>query len=264
MSPRVDPPAVLPVPTLSLSSIRLFMQCPERWRRRYLEREYEPVTGRMLLGSAVGAAEAQHYSRVLETGEGLSVEDVLDEFAAEFDERAGRDTIDWEGDKPGELKDSGASVLAAYHQRVAPLVVPVSVEREFNLSFRGVEWSVTGFMDVEDVDGRVRDLKVRGKRLSQREADTDLQPAVYLLARRAEGSPATGFVFDTMVRQARGPLAEPIMSARSDEQLDRMVDRLFAVAAEIAWRAENDQWNGAAPGTWFCSRCGYHDCKWRL
>ena len=69
--PRIKRPKPLAVPThlpvrsdgkrlkqLSATSVALFWRCPERWRRRYLEREKEPVSGQMLIGRAVGAGDA--------------------------------------------------------------------------------------------------------------------------------------------------------------------------------------------------------------
>ena len=42
--------------TLSASSLRLFWKCPERWRRRYLDKVPEPQGGAMVVGKSVGAA----------------------------------------------------------------------------------------------------------------------------------------------------------------------------------------------------------------
>lgn len=254
----MDPPAELPVDRLSVTSLSMLARCPEKWHRRYILREYEPVNGKMLLGSAVGASEGQHYSRVIETGEGLSLEAVVDEFVAEWEDRIGREEVDWGEDKPGELKDSGVAAITAYHTTVAPLVVPASVEREFNLTWPGLDWSFTGFLDLEEADGTVADLKVRGKKLLRAEADVDLQPASYLYARRAEGNPAPRFDFHTMVRTKR-PYAEVVSTGRTDRQLDAFADRVFLAASEIHWRASNDAWSGAAPGSWWCGEkfCGY-------
>lgn len=260
MSVTVDPVATLPVSHLSVSSLNLLNKCPLKWKRRYIDREYEPPNGKMILGSAVGAAEAQHYGTVIETGEGLSLEAVQDEFSAEWDDRIGREDVDWGDDKPGELKDSGVLALDAYHTTVAPLIVPVSVEREFTLSWPGLDWSLTGFLDLEEQDGTVADLKVRGKRLLQSDADVDLQPAAYLYARRAEGNPSPRFDYHTMVRVKR-PYAEVVTTERTSVQLDSFADRVFLAANEVAWRAENEAWSGAVPGTWWCSQrfCGYWD-----
>jgi hypothetical protein len=264
----IDPPQALPVEHLSLSSIKLFQQCPIRWKRRYIDREYEQPSGKMILGSAAGAAEAQHYSQVIDTGEGFTVERVLDEFDAEWEDRICREDVAFGSDTPGLLKDSGAAALSVYHARFVPEVVPVSVERVFTLAWPGLNWDVTGFLDLEEADGTVSDLKMKGRRMSQTDANADLQPTMYMAARRAEGNPATGFRFHTMLRTSK-PTAEVVSTQRTDRQLDRLTDRIFAVAAEMLWRAENDLWVGAAPGIFratsdVCSGCGYVDCAWRL
>jgi hypothetical protein len=259
----VDPPARLPVEYLSLTSIKLFMQCPEKWSRRYLDHEPEPPAGKLILGKACHAALAQHYGHQLESGEGLSTADVLDEFSTDWDARVGEGEVDWGTDTPGPLKDAGAGALGLYHTRLAPAITPVAVEREFELSWPGVEWALTGWIDLEDTENRVRDYKATARRISQKDADGDLQPTVLLTARRAEGQPADGFCFDAMVR-TKQPVAEIVATERSDRQLDLLTDRIFTIAREIEWRCETDTWSGAAPGTWFCSTCRYHDCPLRL
>lgn len=265
LSPRltVDPPATLPVDYLSLSSLKAFMKCPEAWRRRYIDKELEPPSGKMVLGGAAGASLAQHYGRIIESGEGLSTEDLLDEFSSEWDDRTGREEVEWGKDTAGELKDSAAGALAAYHTQIAPAIVPVSVEREFELSWPGVEWVLTGFIDLEDADNLVRDYKMTSKRMSQKDADADLQPDVYLAARRAELNPASGFRFDTMVRN-KTPVAEEIATERSERRLDLLTDRIFGLAREIEYRCESGNWGGAAPNTWFCGSCRYAGCALRL
>jgi PD-(D/E)XK nuclease superfamily len=254
----IDPPARLPIDHLSVSSLKLFMACPEKFRRRYIEREYEPPSGKMILGSAAGAAEAQHYSTVIETGEGFTTDQVVDEFSDEWDDRIAREDIQWGADNPGELKDSGVAALERYHQDVAPEIVPVSVEREFRIGWDGVDWDLIGFMDLEEAGGAVSDLKMRGRKLSREDAAVDPQPTTYLYARRAEGNPASRFDFHTMVR-AKKPYAEVVPTVRTDRQLDLFADRVFQIANEMAWRAETDNWAGAVPGSWQCSQrfCGY-------
>lgn len=260
---RVDPPAILPVDYLSLSSIKQFQMCPWKWKLRYIDHLPEPPSGKMVLGSAAGAALAQHFGRQVDEGEGISTEQLLDEFSSEWEDRCGREDVDYGSEIPGALKDSGAGALSIYHRIIAPSIEPVAVEREFELQWPGVEWKVTGFIDLEDSAGRVRDYKMTNKRISQAVADNDLQGTTYLADRRAEGNPAPEFCFDTLLRQAQ-PKAEVVTTTRTDAQLDFLTDRLFSIAAEIAWRCETDTWIGAAPGTWFCSTCRYTNCNWRL
>lgn len=260
---RVEPPATLPVDYLSLTSLKLLMQCPEKWRRRYIDHDPEPAAGKLILGKASHAALGQHYSVKLESGEGLCAEALLDEFSTDWDSRVDGEEVDWGTDTAGELKDSGAGALAVHHRLVAPAIEPVAVERGFELSWPGVDWRLTGFIDLEDHNELVRDWKAIARRMNQKDADADLQPTVLMAARRAEGNPAAGFAFDTMVRN-KTPIAEVLDTDRSDLQLDSLTDRIFGLAREIEWRCESGVWSGASPNTWFCSTCRYHDCPLRL
>ena len=255
----VEVPRVLPLDHLSVTSVTLFMRCPEKWRRRYLEREYEPAGGGLIAGGAAHAAEAQHYGTVIETGDGLATADVLDLFADEWRARVEReDRIDWgRGETEQTARSAGEGALRAYHTLIAPTVQPVSVERAFTLRFPGAEWDFTGFMDLEEADDAVSDLKVVKRRMAQSDADGDLQATAYLAARRAEDNPAREFRFHTAIKN-RTPTAEVVSTSRTDAQLDGLLDRLVAVAAEMAWRVEMDVWDGAPPGAWWCGRfCGY-------
>lgn len=260
---RVDPPARLPVDYLSLSSLKKFQMCPEKWRRHYIDHEPEPSSGKMVLGSAAGAALAQHYGHQLEGGIGISTEAVLDEFASEWDHRIAEEDVDYGNDTPGELKDSGARALGTYHQQIAPGITPLSVERGFELSWPGVDWKLTGFLDLETAENRVCDYKLGAKKMSDADARADLQPTTYLVARRAEGNPAAGFDFHVMARTKQAT-ATIVPAPRTSWQLDQFTERVFALAVEIDWRCESGNWMGAPPMTWFCGTCRYLDCKWRL
>ncbi len=260
-----DPPARLPVDHLSLSSLKMFINCPMKWKRRYLDHDAEPSSGKMLLGSSAHAALAQHYSHRIEGGDGFSVEQLLDEFATDWEDRIAQEQVHFGGESPGALKDSGAGSLRVYHARIAPTIEPVAVERQFTFGWPGiVDWEITGFIDLEDTDGHVHDTKMMTRRMSHKDADADLQPTIILTARRAEGNPAAGFMFDTMVRN-KVPVVDVVPTSRTDQQLDALTGRIFAVAREMAWRIEADCWSGAAPSNFLgCGICRYADCPLRL
>jgi hypothetical protein len=259
---ELEIPTRLPINNFSVSSINAYLKCPLKWKRRYIDGEYEPPSGARILGSAVGAAEGHAYQVQIEEPQRPSIDDVLDLYAAEFDERAEKEEVDWGGDKPGELKDTGVLAVKAYEDTIVPSIVPVSVEREFQLQFDGVEWGLKGYLDLESTDDTVDDLKVRKGRLQRKDADGDMQPTTYLLARRSEGKPAKRFRFHAMVK-TKTPYAELVPTVRTDRQLDAFVDRVYQIAAEIQWRLEHDNWAGAVPNAWWCSErmCGYwHNC----
>lgn len=248
---------MLPVDHLSVSSIRTLRMCPERWRRRYIQRDYEPPNGRMMLGKVFGAAEAQSDHVWIESGDPLETDQVLDAYADEFDLAASED-VDWQGEKPAVMKDSGAAALRAYHPTVSELPTPVEAEREIRMDVEGVNF--LAYLDVEREDGAVEDRKLTARKLSQENADADPQPDAYLAARRAEGEPAERFVFDTAVR-VKQPYALRIETHRTDEKLDSFLGQILGAAEEIEWRTETDNWSYAPPGSYWCSEtgCGYWD-----
>lgn len=260
MTMTVDPPSSLfgVVDNLSVSSLNLLAACPIKWRNRYVERIYEPTTGAQLVGKTIGAAEMQHFGLVMETGEGMSLEQVQDEFDAEWEQQTTSEDVDWGDKKPGELKDKALVVLDQMHTTVIPDVVPVSVERKFEISWPGLDWNFLGYLDVEEADGGISDLKVKASRVSQFQADTDPQATGYLFSQRAEGRPVGEFRFRVGVKAAK-PFAETVRTTRTGTQLDSFQDRLFIAANEIVWRLEHEVWSGAAPGSWMCGPrfCGY-------
>lgn len=269
----IEPPAVLPVAHLSVSSIRTFLQCPERWRRRYMLGEYEPTGVPALVGSALHRAEGESYQHRIDTGLLRSTADVVDTFSDAFDlgvETASAVGIDWEDERPGKVKDNGIAVLRNYHRHVAPTVRPLNVERRYELAFVGVEWTFNGYLDLEVDAGRGRerlaDLKSRSTTkgiIGPAEAAADLQVTANLYARRAEGQAADGFDFHNLVRAKPGQLTPKHVvvtpAHRTDDELDAFAELVMRVAAMIRHCVDNDAWTAAPPGAWWCSDrfCGF-------
>lgn len=248
-----DPPERLPVSSLSVSSVNTLRRCSLLWRFRYIDSVYLPATGPQIAGLAVGAAASASYQNEIDTGEKLPLPDVLDCYSDEFDELSNRQEVDWQDEKPGELKDSAARSLSVYCEKLAPQVKPVAVERKFTLSFQGVQWKMVGYMDLETASGSIVDMKLRQRSMSPVEAGSALQPAAYLSARRAEGQPATGFEFHVLKRGSN-PAASVVATTRTEKQLDLFLCSIVDAAKEIALRAENDVWSPAPPGAWWCSQ----------
>jgi len=239
---------------LSISSLALFWRCPERWRRRYLEREGEPQSGPMLVGKAVGGAIAAYFAARM-AGESLSVGDADDLCRAEFDERLGQAGTELAGDDQEELREQSREALRAYLTELAPGVRPVSVERRFELRFEGAEWSLVGYLDVEDESGDTIDVKVGAKHVTEARAERDPQPTAYRLARRAEGRLEGRFLFHSVRRgQVRSGERCLVMPApRSAEQLAAMEARIAQAALQIAHCAETGDWPLSTPDGWWCS-----------
>ncbi|MEJ7803895.1 MAG: PD-(D/E)XK nuclease family protein [Candidatus Limnocylindria bacterium] len=239
--------------TLSISSLALFWRCPERWRRRYLEREREPQSGAMIVGKAVGAAITQHYAAQMAC-EALSAGDADDICAAEFDESALRPGAEFGEDDVDELREHSRGALRAYLSELAPQVRPVSVERKVELRFAGAEWAFVGYLDLEDESGVVIDVKVGKKHVTDTAAMRSPQATSYLLARVMEGRPAERFAFHSVRRGAkRGEHCLVVPTERSEGQLRALEERIAQTARQIARCAESGEWPLSTPDGWWCS-----------
>lgn len=282
--PLREPPRQLPVGHLSVSSMALWMKCQERWRRRYVLNEFEPVSPAAMLGSAIGGAERDSWGAQIESGAPLGEREVLDAFsdgwalqveratdtggigADDDDENAPARAVHHGRRELARVKDSGARVLPLYHRTVAPTVKPIAVERKFTVYPADVDWTFEGYLDVETEDV-IPDLKARSRTkgvVSRAEARGELQPTGYLYARRAEGNPASRFEFHSLVRQLRGGTPRPADVAvteahRTEAELDTFGRLLYIVAAQIAFAYEYDVWTPAPRGAWWCSEawCGF-------
>lgn len=240
LPPRSDGTRLM---ALSVSSLRLYWKCPERWRR-----EREPQTGPMIVGSAVGAAVSAYFSARM-AGEYLSVTDSDDLVVAEFDERRARPLTDLGDDEPGALRDQSREALRAYLAELAPQVRPSSVERRIEMTFEGAEWSFLGYVDVEDERGHVIDLKVGAKHVSQPAADRDPQATGYLLARAVEGQPATRLEFHSVRRGVvrSGERCVVVPTERSGPALAQFEARIAQTARAIARCEATGDWPLSSP-----------------
>src|SRR5438105_15834425 len=87
-----------PLRHLSPSSYALWVSCPDAWRRRYVKGEKPAPSGSMFLGSRVDDALSAYHRRILEHGDRLAVDQVLDIYrepwAVELDAERDQQGID--------------------------------------------------------------------------------------------------------------------------------------------------------------------------
>ncbi len=191
---------------LSASSYRLFSECPEAFRRRYIVGERLPKTAGMLVGSRVDDALSAYYRHQLEHHETLPHEEVIDQYhnswSAQLEQDAERNTIVFDEFDETAARQIGADALkAALEQLVPQLGEPVAIQRRVELKLTpGVRWTILAYLDLEtrqpQLDGGplaevVIDYKIKaGGALSQAKADHDPQASLYLATRWLDGQPA--------------------------------------------------------------------------
>lgn len=247
-------PKVLPVRTLSVSSIDKFERCQEQWMRHYMLREREPASIAMVGGSAVGNTLAAYY-QAKRLGEILDLKTADDRLLAEL--KSGfADAVAREGESPEKKSEGARRALKIYLEEIAPTIQPAATERKVTLRFPGAEWTVTGYPDLETVDDAVIDYKVGDKHVKPDIVRSSIQPTMYLLARSLEGRPARGGFFyhsgltlGTLRTQRRWEIKE---ARRTERQLGLLQARIARVARMIAVAIETGDWS-YGPNGWWCS-----------
>lgn len=260
---NLEAPRTLPVSHLSHSSINTYLGCPERWRRRYLELEYEPSNQKMVVGKVVGRAVTAGYIDKITSGV-VNAELLTDTFETEWSDVTASEEVDWEGLEPGEVKDSAAGSLVAY----APMmqgVDPVTVEESFEITLPETDWKTIGYLDWVTASP-IYDLKVSAKAKTQADLDYDSQATLYIAAKASqEDWQRRPFKWHAVTRPSpkgnRGAFVTELETTRTQTQVNTMLERIALVAREIDHRVTTGDWQGAAPGYWLCSQkgCGYWD-----
>src|SRR5205085_2982978 len=182
----------------------------EAWRRRYIKGEKPPPSGSMFLGSRVDDALSAYHRRILEHGDRLALDQVLDlyceQWHVELEAERDKQGVDWDENlTEGAAFDLGRqAVELAMVELVPDLGDPVDVQRRLEFSLAPeLEWTVLCYLDLETLKERangepaptVVDFKVKGSPITQDRADSDPQAGIYLAGRWLEAYPANELLF---------------------------------------------------------------------
>lgn len=264
-----------PLRHLSPSSYSLWVSCPEAWRRRYIKGEKPPPSGSMFLGSRVDDALSAYHRRILEHGDRLALDQVLDVYRERWTEEltveAESRGIEWEEELPqAQAFELGRqAVEVAMAELVPHLGDPVDVQRglEFTIA-PDLEWTVLCYLDLETLkegpggeqSPTVVDFKVKNSPITKDKADSDPQAGLYLAGRWLEDYPARELCFAQIAKpgkRRKQMSASLVPTSRTRGQLRGVLARLALAASQIAACYERygpDQpWGFADPSSWRCS-----------
>jgi PD-(D/E)XK nuclease superfamily len=264
-----------PLRHLSPSSYSLWVSCPEAWRRRYIKGERQAPSGSMFLGSRVDDALSAYHRRILEHGDRLAVDQVLDiyreQWSSELEAEQDKRGVDWEEEFPehAAFELGRQSVELAMAELIPHLGDPVDVQRRLEFSIAGdLEWTVLCYLDLETLKERadaepaptVVDFKVKNSLITKDQADSDPQAGLYLAGRWLEGYPASELCFAQIAKpgKRRKQMAAALVpTCRTTGQLRGVLARLALAASQISACFERygpDQpWGFADPTSWKCS-----------
>jgi len=144
----------LPKDHLSWTQINMFIRCPLQFFWRYVEGRKNPPPGAIILGTSAHIALETDLKQKIDTKVNIPTEQVKEIMADAWEgtiEKAidNFGEVDWEKEKPGELKDLGISAVANYHKERAVLIQPEAdgVEKKFIQSFKNSPLTIVGSID---------------------------------------------------------------------------------------------------------------------
>jgi hypothetical protein len=259
---------------LSPSQIRMYATCPEQYRKVYVLGERQRPGAALVWGSADHYAHEQNFVQKIESHEDLSEADVTLAFAEGFDQRVEQDggeaEVEWGDDKPGDLKDRGVALVAAYHRQVSPSVQPVAVERSFQVTLPGVPVPIFGRVDIQTAD-RVIEGKTAAAKKTKPEPQWRLQGEMYQIE---SGLPVEWHV-KTKAKTPGCYTAEtdaglwlPLNERRTDATIVRVQKLVAQLLAMLDTYGPNEPWPTGAPDYgWSCQFCGWGpthagSCAW--
>lgn len=231
---------------LSYSSISLYLDCPENWRRRYIAKEPTVSTPALAFGSAFhGALEAQ-----LTTGQ-----KALDAWPTAWTAALERNPIDWGMDTPETHFNEGVRLLSS--EGVAAAVDKLTarmdeagpmVERKVTLNVPGVPIPVIGYIDFISREGIPCDLKTASRAWTEAKASDSLQGLFYLAALNQAGQNFHGWRFRHVVFTKT---KEPKVQILENRHTPAELFFLFRVVREV-WRGIEREVFPLNPGSWKC------------
>lgn len=256
------------------SGLLTLRNCGERFRRRYIEKDYFPPSPRMVRGTAVHRAVRYSMLNKMETLALPPVEAVTDVAASEFESAWAQGVLLTDAEKGedlgtlrGRAKDTAVNLSRLHRMVVAPAIEPVGVERRITVRPKDSDLVIEGTIDLVALASgshRIHDTKTAEKSPASTAADTSQQLTMYNLIEFAEtGKLAGDSRLDYLVQTpARKELKHvPLTTTRTLEHLAAMVSVLnvatAAVEKGVFLPAPSDWWGCSLEWCEYFQTCQY-------
>ena len=234
---------------LSASSINMYLRCPMQFYFRYILGLKIPTAAMLIMGSSYHKALEVNFKQKIKTFKDMPVEDLQDVYRTDFAYRQKNEDIDWKKEKPEEMIDTGTQLVKLYHDKKAPLIQPVDVEKWITMPIKNV--SIKGRIDLITKNSII-DHKTSSRKKTL--DPTDIQASIYSIA-----MPNLKFIYQVAVKTKTPYIQEDLEVPISeyDKMFVKSVVLRIAQAIQTGIFVPN-------PTGWWCSRnfCGYYDkCK---
>ena len=243
---------------LSYSSISLYLECAEAWRRKYIAKEPTASNPNLVLGKA--------FHGTIENAILLPQTNILHIWKDQFEKAAQEENVMWGDETPESVHNEGVRLLAS--QEITQAILSIKprkdergamIERKVELRVPGVPVPVIGYVDAVLEDGTPVDFKTSAKSWSENQASGSLQTLFYIAAMNQMGTPVNWKFRHYVFVKNKTPKVQILEHEHKPGELFF----LFEVIAN-AWKGIEREVYPLNPNSWKCSAayCDfYKDCR---
>ena len=253
--------ALRDAPHCSVSSIKSYLMCPDKYRHRYIEKT-EPSHRNiaLVLGRALHDAIESFYRFVQKEDGAPPLQLLTDTFTTSWSRGALGD-VPLRSDDIGADKDMGVALVEAFLATVAMPLKVLAVEEAFSFPVADDDDRlVVGAIDavVVDEDGRIVivENKSAKRRWSADQLNYDFQPTLYTHATREMGLADHPTLRYDFLLKLKKPAMESVEICRSELQINEAFHLLRQVLRAI------DEGIFYRLRSWACTDCEFgHVCN---
>ncbi|MFA5466560.1 MAG: PD-(D/E)XK nuclease family protein [Candidatus Izemoplasmatales bacterium] len=247
---------------LSYSSISMFLDCPEAWRRKYIAKEQTMSSPALAFGSAFHGSVEKYIA-----GE----DSLLGLWGTEWKAASSDDkNIYWDLDTPEEHYNEGIRLLSdpviqKGIEQIKPLYLESDgalkpmIEERVELRVPGVPIPIIGFIDVILEDGTPADLKTSRAKWTEAKASDSLQSLFYLAALNQAGFEINWKFTHFIFVKTKTPAFQAIVHSHKPSELFFLFELISRV-----WDGIEKEVFTINPTSWRCSAkyCDYwNNCR---
>lgn len=241
---------------LSYSSISLYLDCPEAWRRKYITGEPTRKTSALAFGSAFHATVERLCQDAQYDWSGIWSE----EFAKAFE-----DVSLEEGETPEQHFNEGVRLLTndeiiAAIRNIKPLNSEM-IEKRVELRVPGVPVPVVGYIDIILEDGTPADFKTSARSWTQEQANNSLQTLFYIAALNQAGMETNWRFKHYVFVKTKTPQVQVLEHSHKPGELFFLFEMIKRV-----WEGISNEYFPLNPTTWRCNSkyCDFYaNCRGR-
>jgi len=183
------------------SFLKTFQRCPAQAMFRYFRGIIAPPGSAATVGSCTHTSAEYQNKYKLKKGRDAKLSVLQDVFNEDWKKRSKK--TKWIAkEKPDTIKThSIKKLLPVYHEKVGKKVEPLFVEKPFSIEIPEVNATLTGKIDLVEVNKLIRDLKTKSRTPNWSDILKSNQCPSYSLGFESIfGEPPSGFILDYLIR----------------------------------------------------------------